>query len=123
MTYEHNPKADPVPYAESLTIPNQSMTVLQMVQRYQKGLPIDGQAFPLYQGEDALPDISHLDLADQQQIVEAYAEQLADIKNRLQTKAKTEAEKKQLDMVNSLVQAELKKLANPPAPSAGGDAK
>lgn len=58
----------------SLTIPDQSMTIREIMIRYAKGLPISGGRVPLYENEDGeedfYPDIEHMDLADRQQFLE-----------------------------------------------------
>lgn len=95
----------------SLTQPNQAMTVLEMIRRHQKGLPIDGNtAIPLFNGEDALPDISDLDLADQQEIIEAVADRLADIKFKISEENKSEQQKKEVSRIEALVAERLKEI-------------
>lgn len=92
----------------SMTIPDQSMTVQEMVDRYNSGLPMRGQRVPIFNGDDPLPDISQMDLADAQTVTEAIADQLADVKARIDA-AKTTAEKRQeLERIEKLVQERLK---------------
>lgn len=92
----------------SMTQPNQSMTIKEIVERHKRGFPIDGAKIPIYQGEDALPDISHLDLAEQQEIIEAMADQLVDVKQRLQAIAKDKKEKEELERIEKIIQERLK---------------
>ncbi|QXP07919.1 MAG: hypothetical protein [Arizlama microvirus] len=116
MNYEYDSQEGEINTDPSATVPNQSMTVLEMISRYRRGLPLDGAKFPVYNGEEALPDISDLDLADQQKIVEAYADQLVDIKNRLSLATKNQKEKQRLDEIEAEVKKRLKNLSAPPKP-------
>lgn len=76
----------------SLTIPDQSMTIREIMTRYAKGLPISGGRVPLYENEDGeedfYPDIEHMDLADRQQFLEDSKKQIqeaqAEVKRREQ---------------------------------------
>lgn len=100
----------------SETVPNQSMSVQEMVERYNSGLPMRGQKVPIYNGDEPLPDISNLDLADAQAITEAIADQLADVKGRI-TAAKSIAENKaEIERIEKLVQERLKKIQDEAKP-------
>lgn len=94
----------------SMTVPDQSMSVQEMVNRYNSGLPMRGQKVPIFNGEDPLPDISNMDLAEAQMVTEAIADQLADIKERI-NQAKTSAQAKaEIDRIENLVQERLKEI-------------
>lgn len=73
----------------SLTVPDQSLTVKQLMDRFAKGLPLDGERVPYYEPEEDmtdlsfLPDPATLDLADRQQLAEQAQEQLNEIKDRV----------------------------------------
>lgn len=58
----------------SMTIPDQTMTVREILVRYARGLSISDGRVPIYEGEDdVMPDLAHMDLADRQEIMEAVA--------------------------------------------------
>ena len=49
----------------SLTVPDQSLSISEIMRRYAQGLPLEGQRVPLYEGEDDfMPDTKHMDLAE-----------------------------------------------------------
>lgn len=76
----------------SETIPNEALSVKELLQRQQRGLPLLGNKVPIYQGDDNdLPDPRTLDLAELQQLREEYTSQLHDIRQR---KQKNEEQKK-----------------------------
>lgn len=91
----------------SETIPGQTMTVLEMVERYRKGLPVEAGKIPIYNGEEPLPDLNDMDLADRQLVIEHYAEQLLEIRQRLEANAKSKAEKERLAEIDRQVKEKL----------------
>jgi len=79
----------------SETIPDQSMTVQEILSRHARGLGYDGPRVALYQGGDELdpdadyiPDPATMDLADRQAYKEEATEELNEIKARQQAKKK-----------------------------------
>lgn len=59
-------------YPPSLTIPDQTMPIREILERYARGLPISGQTSdPIYLGEEGLGiDARQLDLTEKQQILQ-----------------------------------------------------
>lgn len=90
----------------SLTIPNQSMTIQEIYQRFASGRSLSGVKSPIYDDDgsgklelsfdDYLPNLATLDLADRQSIIENAKEQLDEVKKRLNAvaSAKKQAQKK-----------------------------
>ncbi len=69
-SYEHN-------YGPSLTIPDQTLSIRQILERHSRGLPLDGWKVPIWDGEDNdLPDIRTLDLAERQELAHLYQQEL-----------------------------------------------
>lgn len=67
----------------SATIPDQTMTIKQIMDRYARGLPLEGVKVPIYEGEDSdLPDPKTLDLAERQELKEQYQEELQELKEK-----------------------------------------
>lgn len=61
----------------SKTIPDETLSIKQILERYARGLPIGGGRVPIYEGEDNdLPDPRTLDLAERQEMAESFREQL-----------------------------------------------
>lgn len=95
--YEQNTKP-------SRTIPNQSLTITEMVERYRKGLPIHANAkAPIYGGEAELRDLDTMDLVDRQAYIDSVADHLVEVRARLEENAKTEAQKAHLAEVDKQV--------------------
>ena len=73
--YEHN-------YSPSMTIPDQTLSIRQILERHSRGLPIEGWKVPIWDGEDNdLPDIRTLDLAERQELAHLYAQELQNYNN------------------------------------------
>lgn len=78
----------------SLTIPNEAMSIREIMVRYTRGLPVD-QKVPLYEEEQFLPDVRHMDLADVQTLKEQVAEDIENKKRKLKEEESVINEKKQ----------------------------
>lgn len=75
----------------SLTIPDQTLSIKQILERYASGQSLEGKT-PYYDEEETeeyLPDPRHMDLADREQFEKDYKEEVEYIK----TKAKKRKEK------------------------------
>lgn len=91
-----NPTQPEINRKPSMTIPDQSMSVQEIMERYARGLPIAGQKVPLYDGEEGdFPDLSKMDLADRQQYLEDRRDELSDIKYRWEQDKIRKAKKQQ----------------------------
>lgn len=70
---------------KSLTVPDQSMSIKEILNRYSRGLPIESFK-PIYDDvedpEDYLPDPRTMDLAERQEYVEMVREELNAINSR-----------------------------------------
>jgi hypothetical protein len=66
----------------SLTIPDQNMSIRQIIDNYTRGLPVNSFN-PIYDGEDYdLPDPRTLDLVERHEMAERIKEEVASIKSR-----------------------------------------
>ncbi len=73
----------------SETIPDQTMTIRTILDRYSRGLPIDGQLTGQYQEGDEyndMPDPRTLDLAERQEMAESAKQELEQIKASINSK-------------------------------------
>ena len=76
----------------SMTIPDQSMTLRELLIRYAKGLPLEGARTPIWEGEEGYEvDPETLDLAEREELAEKAREELKQIEERVK---KVVAEKK-----------------------------
>lgn len=72
-TFPRNYEANTQP---SLTVPDQTMTIREILVRYARGLPISGNV-PIYEGEDNdLPDPRTMDLAERADFAEQVQEEI-----------------------------------------------
>lgn len=61
----------------SKTIPDQTLSIQEIMRRYAAGLPLEGEKVPFYDGEEEdLPDVRKMDLAEVQEMREAIADNI-----------------------------------------------
>ena len=75
----------------SLTVPDQTMTIREILTRFSRGLPID-QKIPIYNESDSdeyFPDPRYMDLAERQELSEIFREELYQIKESSKTEQNT----------------------------------
>jgi hypothetical protein len=70
---------------KSLTIPDQAMSVKEILSRFSRGLNVNGFT-PIYEDvestDDYMPDPRTLDLAERQEYAELFREEYNEIQNR-----------------------------------------
>jgi len=72
----------------SETIPDQSLTMRQILERYARGLPLDAKR-PIWEEDDEfnpLPDVRTLDLSEKAEMLKQAKEELNQIKSRMAEK-------------------------------------
>lgn len=92
----------------SMTIPDLSMTVPEMLERFARGLPINGERMPIYQmdadekGDTTFyPDVANMDFAEAEEYIDRARENYNEVKARfdkeqkLLNKRKREARQKE----------------------------
>lgn len=78
----------------SKTIPDQSMSVQEIMRRFAQGLPLGGEKVPIYDGdEEYLPDPKTLDISEIEDMKIANRNEIANKKQRL---ADLDAERKKV---------------------------
>jgi len=97
---------DEVNNEPSLTIPDQSMGIRELIQRYASGLPLGGGKEPIYEGEEGDGiDPRRLDLAERQEMEIAARKELAEIEERLKSskaeKSKSKLTEQQIQEIES----------------------
>ena len=87
LNYDQFPSIGESNSEPSLTIPDQTLPVRELLVRYAKGLPLDGQKQAIWEGEDGDGiDPRRLDLAERQELEIAARQELAEIEERLKSK-------------------------------------
>lgn len=95
-------------YDPSLTIPDETMSVRELMDRQAKGLPLNGQKVPMYDSDMddlQLPDLTGKDLAEIQEIRESVQSEIDRIKNDQQEQSR----KRQLAAYEKRIEDEVKK--------------
>lgn len=96
---------------KSMTVPNQAMSVLEMLKRHRQGLPLDQARGALFhEGDEPVRNLDHMDLVDRQAYMDSVADALVEVRARLQAQMKTKAEKEFMDKVDAAVRERLAKM-------------
>jgi hypothetical protein len=66
----------------SMTIPDQTMSIRTILERFSRGLPVGGRLDDYYDEEDDLPDPRTLDLAERQELAEQFKQEIEQVKSR-----------------------------------------
>jgi hypothetical protein len=98
-TYEKNTKP-------SETIPDQSMSVKELMQRHAQGLPLGGERVPIYNGETDLPDMYRMDLAEREELINGAKDELDQLTQKSKTQEKLKTEQKQAALFNQADQGD-----------------
>lgn len=84
LNAHHFPKQYQVTDQLSVTIPDMSLSIKEILQNHTRGIPMPSLE-EIYEGDDIyLPDIHTLDLAERQELKEQYQEQLKSIRQKIQ---------------------------------------
>lgn len=101
----------------SMTIPDQTMSMREIMDRYARGLPLNGQKIPIYNGEeDDMPDLKNLDLADRERYMEEARMELEEVKGRINEKRRQKQMDKLKRLAKKFVQDEKEKDNEKPKP-------
>jgi len=72
-------------FSPSLTIPDQTLGIKEILQRYARGLPMDGKV-PIYEGDEGDGiDPRRLDLSERAELQQMYTEELNQIKQNFES--------------------------------------
>ena len=82
LNYDYTEQKGEVNYLPSMTIPDQTMSIRTIVDRYTRGLPVTGFT-PIYDGEEFyMPDPKTLDLVERQELVEQIKQEVEGLKSQ-----------------------------------------
>lgn len=87
----------------SRTVPNQSMTVVQIMQRFAAGLPVDGQKVQMWE-EQEMPDLNKMDLSEKFDLLRANQAKI----NMLKDQQLKQAAKQAQDKLRKQIEDEIK---------------
>jgi len=92
------------PTGPGMAVPDQSMTVQEILSRYARGLPLGGQRVPLYEDDEiaGMADVSKMDLADRQEYFENANAEISRIKTQFNENVKKQQAKKTLDAIGPI---------------------
>lgn len=83
------PKQGEVFTMPSMTVPDQSLTVRELMDRFARGLPLGGAKVPIWEGEDDnTPDFSKMDLSEIEDYQLQVQAELEEIRERMNAKSK-----------------------------------
>lgn len=86
----------------SMTIPDQTMSIREILSRYAQGLPV-GVKTPIYDGEENdLPDPMTLDLVDRAELAEAIRGEIKGLNDRVNRKPSTKEKEENLEETNTI---------------------
>ena len=69
----------------SLTIPDQTLSVKEIMDRFVRGLPVEGAKIPIYEGDESdLPDLSRMDLTERHETIERIKNEVDTLKKKAQ---------------------------------------
>lgn len=79
----------------SQTIPDQSLSIVDIMRRSASGLPLVGQKIPIYNGEDVdHPDLTKMDLAEREAYIKSQEMELRDLQLKIKSEKDSEDAKK-----------------------------
>lgn len=80
----------------SMTIPDQALTIVQILDRYARGLPLGGEKVPMYdsEGDVDMHDFQLMDEPDRIQYMMDMRDELQELKTKIAHDKKLEAEEK-----------------------------
>ena len=70
----------------SMTIPDQSMSVMELMQRQAQGLPLGGGRKPIWDGEEFMPDLARLDLTERMELMKKAQQEFYELRNKQEEK-------------------------------------
>lgn len=110
---QYNAKEFPNYYEEnrqpSMTIPDQTLSLHELLVRHARGLPVSGNDMePLYHGEEELPDLKKMDLSEIHDLKTAVKNDISEKQELLAQHQETARKKKHDDDLEAEVQKRIK---------------
>jgi len=67
----------------SLTLPDNGMSLQEIVRRFAQGAPVPGAKQPIFNGDEDLPNLRTMDLADREAFLDQVNQEIIEIKERI----------------------------------------
>ena len=88
-------------FSPSLTVPDQALSVRQILERYANGLPLGGSNESIWEGEEGFErDPETLDLAEREELAEKARQELKEINERIKQKVAEKKAKKRSEITD-----------------------
>lgn len=68
----------------SLTIPDDALSIKEILDRYARGLPLGGERVPVYNGEELIPDFDRMSTIDRMEWLQSNADYISSLKTELE---------------------------------------
>lgn len=80
------------------TVPNQTLTIKEVIERYRRGIPLPQISTPLYTGELPVPNFAAMDLSERTEYIEELTRRNKELQDDLRIKeAELDKKKKKRD--------------------------
>lgn len=89
--FPKHPQGD---FGPSVTVPDQAMSVKEILDRFARGLPLGGVRVPVWDGEEEVPDFRKMDLADVETFMRENKQEIEYLQKELEA---LEAQKSKLE--------------------------
>lgn len=76
LNYDHTKVIGEVNLYPSLTVPDQALSLAEIIRRFASGIPMDIGKIPVFDEDNDLPDFRKLDLAERQEYRERFQAEL-----------------------------------------------
>lgn len=73
-----------IKYGPSLTVPDQTMSLKEILARSTNNMPLEGEREPLYYDEVSVPDIRRLDYVERQELIDELEQKYQDMQKDLE---------------------------------------
>lgn len=83
LNADQRPKDYEVSFKPSMTIPDQSMSLKEILDRFARGLPLDGEKVGMYHGDEMPVQLQKMDLTEIQELREQLNEQMLKYKQEM----------------------------------------
>jgi hypothetical protein len=80
LNYQHHEDSGEINLFPSLTIPDQALSLNEIIRRFASGIPMDIGKIPVFDEENDLPDFRKMDLAERQEWKERFQQELDDFR-------------------------------------------
>jgi len=77
----------------SMTVPDQTMSIKEILERHARGLSFEDGKVPMYEGEDnPTPDLDRMELTDRMDLLQANADKVKDLYDKHKAEEKSALE-------------------------------